>query len=441
MKAYGLIGEKLGHSFSPMIHQEFGIEDYKLWEISRERIDDFLKKADFDGANVTIPYKENALRACSEADEASRLIGALNTLVKTEDGLRGYNTDYFGFEQMCQAAGISFEGRKIAILGSGGTSKTACYASYRMGAHEAVIVSRKAHSYELRYDFKASFVTYEEEEKYTDADILVNTTPVGMHPDIDGMPIELAEFSHLQGVVDVIYNPLTTRLITEAKKRGIKATNGLKMLVAQAYRADRLFQNSQEAITEKDIAHIDQVTHKLRIMKSNIVLIGMPGCGKSTQGRRIAKILGREFFDADDIFVKKYEITPAECIESLGEEEFRNKEEEIIKELSSYSGAIISTGGGCVLRNSNIRRLRLSGIVIFLNKPLDRLSTRNRPLSKSPEVIARMYQERLPLYQEAMDYELGMKERIEDTVQELMKLIEQIKEVPNENIDFERTQH
>ena len=421
MTKYGLIGEKLPHSFSPVIHKEFGIEEYELWEVSKDEIDTFLNTAPFKAANVTIPYKENALRACSKTDEASKMIGALNTLVKEKDGLRGYNTDLFGFVNMCQSSGIEFEGKKVIILGSGGTSKTACYAAFRMGAEKAVVVSRSSSSYDIHYDFPVEFVSYEEKIKYEDGDVLINTTPVGMFPDNDGIPTDLDVFKNLSGVVDVIYNPLTTKLVAEARKRGIPAVNGFLMLVGQAYQAEKFFLGQGEEITGEEKKLIDMVYRKLLLVKQNIVLVGMPGSGKSTVGKILAHKTGREFRDADTEFEKKYGIFPGEYIEKYGEEDFRNKEEEVIRELSKLTGCVISTGGGSVKRDSNVFRLRQSGIVVFLKRPLEDLSTKGRPLSKDMDTLKKMYEERLPLYLSASDYSVEVGYKPEVTVETLIK--------------------
>lgn len=425
MAEYGLIGEKLPHSFSPVIHKEFGINDYKLWEVSKGEIDTFLKDARFDAANVTIPYKENALRACKKTDEASKMIGALNTLVKEEDGLSGFNTDLFGFINMCRSAKIEMKGRKVAILGSGGTSKTACFAAFKMGAKNAVIVSRKASEYEIRYDFPVEFVSYEDKKQYTDADILINTTPVGMYPNNDDIPIDLDIFERLSGVVDVIYNPLTTVLVAKAKEKGIPAVNGFLMLVGQAYLAEKFFFGEGEEISEEEKRTIDIVYKKLLRIKQNIILVGMPGSGKSTVGKIFAKKTGRKFYDADTEFEKTYGIFPGEYIEKFGEDEFRDKEEEVIKKLSGLSGCVISTGGGTVKRSINVRRLRQGGIVIFLKRPLEELSTKGRPLSKNMEVLKEMYETRLPLYLSAADFSVDVRYKPEATVEALIKELQE----------------
>lgn len=421
MAKYGLIGEKLPHSFSPIIHKEFGMEEYALWEVPKKKIGSFLENASFDAANVTIPYKENALRACIRTDEASGMIGAVNTLVRKKDGLCGYNTDLFGFINMCRSAGIRFEGKKAVILGSGGTSKTACFAAFKMGAERAVVVSRSASSYEIRYDFPVEFVSYEEKDRYTDADILINTTPVGMYPNIDEIPVELDIFEKLKGVVDVIYNPLTTVLVAKARERGIPAVNGFLMLVGQAYLAERYFFGQNENLGEKETGIIDDVYQKLLKTKQNIVLVGMPGSGKSTVGKILAQKTGREFRDADEEFERVFGISPGDYIKNYGEDEFRDKEEEVIGELSKLTGCVISTGGGSVKRRENVFRLKQSGIAVFLKRPLEELSTKGRPLSKDMETLKKMYEERLPLYLSASDYSIDVRYKPEATVEALMK--------------------
>lgn len=401
MATYGLIGEVLKHSFSPEIHAQFNIDNYGLYEISKERIDDFFKEAPFDGANVTIPYKETAMKHCVSLDEASKMIGALNTLVNTPEGLYGYNTDLSGFMAMCTYAGIDFSGKRVVILGSGGTSKTACYASKVMGALKTSIVSRGGSTYDIRYDHDVSFTTYEDTRTLEEAQILVNTTPVGMFPNNENLPVDLEKLPNLEGVVDVIYNPLETRLCQEAKKKNIKAVNGLFMLAAQAYVAEKYFLKEwtrYQKLQERDLKEIEKVYHCLLRQKKNIVLTGMPGSGKSTIGKLLSKKLQRPFVDTDEEFEKTFGVFPGDYITRYGEEAFREKETEITVEISKRSGAVIATGGGIILKERNIDVLKQNGDIVYLHRKLKDLATEGRPLSSDMEKLKGLYYKRLPIY-------------------------------------------
>lgn len=401
MGTYGLTGEVLGHSFSPEIHAQFNIENYGLYEIPKEKIEDFFREAPFDGVNVTIPYKEIAMKHCVQHDEASKMIGALNTLVKTPEGLHGYNSDLSGFIAMCTYTGIDFTGKKVVILGSGGTSKTACYASKIMGAAKTSVISRKGTTYEIRYDHDVRFTTYEDSEILNEAQILINTTPVGMFPNNEEMPINLDLLPNLSGVVDVIYNPLETRLVLEAKKRNVPATNGLFMLIAQAYVAGKYFLHEWEEykdLSKDDIEKIEAVYQELLRKKKNIVLTGMPGSGKSTIGKLYAQKYQKPFADTDEEFEKTFGISPKDCILNEGEEAFREKETQIAVAVSKLNGYVIATGGGIILKERNINVLKQNGDIVYLHRRLKDLATEGRPLSRGREKLKALYYKRLPIY-------------------------------------------
>ena len=409
---YGLIGEKLGHSFSPLLHEEFGDYDYSLIEIPRDEIDVFLEQADFRAVNVTIPYKETALVHCI-ADEGAKAIGCVNTLVKTDGVVKGYNTDTYGFEYMAKRAGISFSGMRVSILGSGGTCRTAAYTASRLGAKEITIVSRHPKDMGLKLSCNVEYVSYDDD--LSDCDILVNTTPVGMFPGTEGLPIDINNnYVNIKAVIDVIYNPLNTRLIFRAKKKGIKATGGLPMLVAQGFFASLLFTGKRLGkdpvgeLSGEEEKKIEDTIEKIECMRKNIVLTGMPGSGKSTVGKLIAKELGLEFSDTDEIFTEDNGITPAECIRGSGEASFRMLEKEAVKKAASNGGRVIATGGGVVLDPENIEMLALNGKIVYLHRKLSELSTNNRPLSEGAENLKALYYKRLPIYLSNCDMMIGV---------------------------------
>ena len=388
---YGLIGEKLGHSFSPEIHGMLADYSYELKELSPSEFDSFIKSGKFDGINVTIPYKKTVMDHLYYIDTSAYEIGAVNTVLNTEGHLFGFNTDFDGMVAMIRRAGISLEGRSVAILGTGGTSCTAAVVSKKLGAREIIKVSRNKSQETVSYD--------ELYEKWGDVEILINTTPVGMYPDCENTPVDLSRLTRLEGVVDVIYNPIRTPLVSEATKRGIPATGGMYMLVAQAVRASEIFTGEKyaEEITES-------VYEKIIKDKENIVLIGMPSSGKSTVGKLLADELGFSFTDTDDEIVKREGTDIPTIFRLKGEEYFRDLEEEVIKDVSRESRRVIATGGGSVLKSSNIERLRRNGRIIFLDRPLDMLMpTLDRPLSSDRDHLLSLYEKRYPIYSSVCD--------------------------------------
>ncbi len=426
---YGLLGEKLGHSFSKILHEQIGNDSYELIEIEKDKVDRFLSEADFDGINVTIPYKETAMAFC-ENDEISADIGCVNTLHKKDGHIYGYNTDCLGFAYLASTIGINWEGKKVVILGSGGTSKTASYVAYKSGASRITIVSRKAteNVSDSGWRSKCIHSTYENEGAWSDADIIVNTTPVGMYPNNEGMPVDLDVFSDPKAVLDVIYNPLETRLVLEAKKRGIPASCGLAMLVAQGWYSEQIWMKNdislkiEDTISDEAKQEIDKITKSIKKQKQNIVLIGMPGSGKSTIGKAIAKELNREFVDTDEAFYKKYGITPEQCINENGVDDFREKESTVVKEEAASGGIILATGGGAVLREDNRMALSQNGFIVFLNRDPQKLATDGRPLSQQNGVM-KLYEQRLPIYKSFMDIEV---EVCDDTVETLKMLLKKL---------------
>ena len=415
--SYGLLGEKLGHSFSKILHAAIGNDDYELIEVAKDKVDDYLAASDFDGINVTIPYKEVAMRYC-EPDETATEIGCVNTLLKKDGKVYGYNTDCLGFAYLAESIGAKWCDSKVVILGSGGTSKTATYVAVKGKASEVVIVSRKAMNVNRDEALCIRHSTYEHSEEWKDADILINTTPVGMYPNNDGMPVDLDVFDSLKAVVDVIYNPLETRLVQEAKKRGIPAGCGLPMLVAQGYFAEKIWGKVEIKDCDQN-EMIESITADILRMKQNIVLTGMPGSGKSTIGRLLADKLKRDFVDTDEEFSERFGITPGECITTYGEEKFRDMESEVVLRVSKESGRVIATGGGAILRQENRDALKSNGYVIFLNRDPGVLATDGRPLSQKDGVM-KLYEERMPIYRAFKDIEVNVSDDPNETLDQAL---------------------
>ena len=389
---YGCIGEHLAHSFSREIHNLLSSEGYELVELSPDELDGFMKKADFLGINVTIPYKEAVIPYLYHIDESARSIGCVNTVVNRDGKLFGYNTDFYGMISLIKKADIQIEGKKVVILGSGGTSKTARAVSSFLGASECITVSRKPS--------EKSEISYEElYSLHTDAEVIINTTPVGMYPRVYDCPINISAFSSLVGVIDVIYNPIETELVREARERKIKAVTGLYMLVSQAARASEIFLSKGYSEDK-----IDDVYNKILKEKQSVVLIGMPSSGKSTVGRIIAEKTGKDFIDTDTLIEEKTEKRIFDIFLLFGEEKFRECESEVIREVSTLGGKIIATGGGAILRKENIDALRKNGKIFFIDRPLSALvPTEDRPLSSDIESLEKKYKERYYIYKDAAD--------------------------------------
>ena len=403
-KRCGLIGERLGHSFSPAIHGMLFDYEYKLYELSPEQVGPFLEAKAYDGLNVTIPYKKTVIPYCDELTDAARSIGSVNTIVKRPDGtLLGHNTDYDGFLWLLKNAGAKVEGKKAVVLGTGGASVTVQAALRDLGAAQVVVVSRSGGD------------NYENIARHADAKILVNATPVGMYPKTGVSPVDLDVFTALEGVFDVIYNPAKTRLLLEAEKRGIPCANGLGMLVAQAKAA-------AERFTGKLIDDEKVYTIRAELQRStrNILLIGMSGSGKSTVGAALAEKLGRKLVDADALIVEKAGCTIPEIFEKDGEEGFRRIEHEVLCEISKESGLVIATGGGVVTRPENMDPMRQNSLIVWLLRDLNKLPRDGRPLSqKNP--LAEMFKVREPLYRAAADCIADNNGALENTVNQILE--------------------
>ena len=376
---YGCIGEHLPHSFSKEIHERIEDYDYRLVELSPETVDAFMQKKDFKAINVTIPYKQTVIPYLDEISETARTIGAVNTVVNQNGRLVGYNTDFGGMRALIARMELNFSGKKVVILGTGGTSKTAKAVAESLGAKEVYKASRTG---------KERALSYEDIYRYhSNADFLINTTPCGMFPKAEEVPIDLARFSGLQGVIDAVYNPLSTRLILQARKRDIPAEGGLYMLVAQAVLAAEYFTGKKY-----ETGLIDRIYQDILAQKQNIVLVGMPCCGKSTIGKMLAGELGYAWADTDDLVVAKTGMEIPEIFTRYGEAHFRELEAEVMRDLSAENGYVIATGGGSILREENIDLLHRNGRVYFVDRPLEQLiPTMDRPLANSEEKVRRIY--------------------------------------------------
>lgn len=400
---YGLIGEKLGHSFSKEVHGLIADYDYRLLEIPKNELENFMHSKSFRGINVTIPYKEAVIPFVDEISEEARKIGAVNTIVNRNGRLFGYNTDYMGALGLIRHADIEMKGKKVLILGSGGTCKTLSTVVRDLGAQSLIKVSRKA---------SADAISYDMLNLHYDAEVIINTTPVGMFPKNSDCPIDIECFPKLEGVVDVIYNPLDTVLIRQAKEKGIKASGGLYMLVAQAVYASELFLG----VDEHDEERIQRIFRKISADKENIVLIGMPSSGKSSVGSFLGKLLNRAVFDSDEEVVGSSGKSIKEIFESEGESAFRMREKSAIAALSQKSGCIIATGGGAVLDAENVMRLKQNGRLFFLDRSLEKLeATGDRPLSDDHQKLKRLYEYRRPIYLAAADFTVCGDGSVEET--------------------------
>ena len=400
---YGLLGERLGHSFSPQIHRDLAGYDYQLLPTPPEAVEDLFARRAFQGLNVTIPYKRTVMPLCDEIDPRAAAIGAVNTVVNQNGRLTGYNTDIDGFLYMARRAGVDMTGKKVVILGSGGTSRTARAAAGELGAREIVTVSRHGED------------NYQNLSRHADAQVLVNTTPVGMYPNWGQSPVSLESFPALEGVLDVVYNPLRTALLLQAEERGLPCSCGLPMLVAQAKRAAELFTGQNI-----DDSRAEAVLHGLREQLTSIVLIGMPGCGKTTVGRSLAGKLGRTFVDLDEEIVRRAGTSIPEIFAREGEAGFRERESALVREFGERTGLVVSTGGGVVTRRENYIPLKQNGLLLHLRRDPAALPTDGRPLSQAtaPEEL---WRRRAPLYAAFADGEIDNNGTLAGTLEQIEK--------------------
>ncbi len=404
---YGLIGKTLVHSYSKEIHEALGKYFYELFSLAPEEVSEFINARDFGGLNVTIPYKQDVMSMCDEISELASSIGSVNTLYwKAQEGgnpiLVGHNTDYEGFLYTAKRSAIDFAGKTVLILGTGGTSLTARKAAANQGASKIYIVTRKEMSAKADISSNTHYkmITYDNLPSIAEEiEIIVNTTPVGTYPNNLESVIDLAAFPNCEAVIDVIYNPFKTKLILDAEKASLKTANGLPMLVAQATAAAGYFLGTPGAFESENERIIDKLARQMR----NIVLIGMPGSGKSTIGKILADKTSMTFVDMDDEIIKKTGKSIPQIFEEVGELGFRDIESEVAKELGKEHGLIIATGGGAILRPENIDALKQNSLVVYIKRPIEALSTNGRPLSKDLETLRQIEKDRIPIYEAAAD--------------------------------------
>lgn len=404
---YGLLGRKLSHSLSPQIHALFGSYPYELFCREPEELDEFFSDRTLKAYNVTIPYKVDAYNHCDELSPTAKKIGSVNTVVRKADGtLYGDNTDYFGFDYMSESCGADYKNKKVLVLGSGGASLTVCTVAKDCGAREIIVVSRSGKN------------NYENIHNHYDADIIVNTTPVGMFPNNGERLLDLTKFTNLSNVLDLIYNPCKTALLLDAEELGIPCANGLTMLVAQGLRAAEQFPD----ITLGDVK-IENVCNTLLKKQKNIVLIGMPGCGKSTVGKILSEKLNREIIDTDEEIVKADGRTIPEIFSTDGEKIFRELETNAVKSVGKQLGKIIATGGGAVIKKENRDALGQNGTVIYLKKDLSLLSLDGRPLSKDEDAVRKIYEARKDTYEAFADFTVEVDADAQITAERVIECI------------------
>ncbi len=402
----GLLAEKLPHTFSPLIHSRLASYSYELFEKSPEEVEEFIKTGPWDALNVTIPYKKTAYALCDELSDTAVSCECTNTLVRLPGGgIKGFNTDYFGFEYILEKTGFDVSSGKILVLGSGGSSGFVRAVLKSHGASDVITISRTGeNNYGNLY------------ERHSDAKYIINTTPVGMYPDNGKAPLDISRFVSCLGVIDLIYNPSKTKLILDAEKAGIPAVNGLAMLVVQAKKACEIFTGSSidDSCIEKISAEIESIT-------KNVILIGMPGCGKSTIGACLSKELDRPFVDIDTIIEERIGMTICDFFKEQGEPAFRELETKVLTEYSCKSGQIIATGGGVVKNPENLPLLRQNGTIVMINRPLHELPVAGRPISMSCDLV-HLERERLPIYRAWMDHSVKAGSP-EDTTQTIIKML------------------
>lgn len=402
----GLLGRKLGHSYSPQIHSLLGNYHYDLVEVEPELLKSALDNTEYTGFNVTIPYKKAVIPFCNTLSPVAQRLGAVNTIVRRRDGsLIGHNTDYFGFQTMVESTGLQVSGKKVLVLGSGGASNTVCAVMEQLGAN-VIVISRSGDN------------NYGNIHLHSDAAVIVNATPVGMYPAVGISPVDLAAFPMLEGVLDVIYNPARTQLLLDAEKRGLITANGLLMLVAQAKESAEWFTGN--TISDEQISRIHGI---LKQQMENIILIGMPGCGKSTVGKLLAESLNKQFIDADDEIVAAAGKPIPRIFAEDGESVFRNWESQILEKLGKQSGLIIATGGGCVTQNRNYPLLHQNGTVFWIGRNIEQLPTDGRPLSQATR-LQDMFRVREPMYRAFADHYVDNNGCVEKTVSKILSLWE-----------------
>lgn len=405
---YGLLGEHLPHSFSPQIHLALGNEDYHLFEVAPDNLEKFMTEHNFEGINVTIPYKKSVIPFLDVISPEAEKIGAVNTITVRDGKLCGDNTDYFGFVYMLEKSGITVSGKKTVVLGGGGASATVQAVLRDFGASEVIVVDLYAEN------------NYDNLYLHYDGEVIVNTTPVGMYPNNLKSLVNLDDFKNLSGVLDVVYNPLKTKLILDAMERNIPCATGLSMLVAQAKKAHEIFFD-----TKLDTSICEKIEKILYNQMCNIVLIGMAGCGKSTVGNALSEKSGKELVDTDEMIVNTENKPIPEILAEKGEDYFRWCENVAVNLAGKEKSQIIATGGGVVTRKENYKPLKQNGIIVFINRDADLLPTNGRPLSQMHGVKA-LYEQRMPLYRKFADIEIDGNGTIDEVAERIIKELEKI---------------
>lgn len=402
---YGLIGEKLGHSYSREIHENIADYKYELVELTHAELPTFLQNKDFRAINVTIPYKQDVIPFLDQIDDSAKKIGAVNTIVNRDGKLYGYNTDFFGMRSQLSHMGVSLYGENVLILGAGGTAKTAHAVAESLQASGIVTLPRCPEGYN------------EAAKKHPDTTFIINATPVGMYPRCEDVPVDISVFPHLKGIFDAIYNPLRSNLILDGQARGLPAEGGLYMLSAQAVFASGLFRDVEISQETTDSAY-----EAVKREKMNIVLVGMPSAGKSTVGKILSEMTGKKFVDTDDLIVREAGMSIPEIFSTQSEGAFRDIESHVIASISDQSGLVIATGGGAILRAENVRRLKRNGVLVFLDRaPEELISTADRPLSKDKDAVMQLYKDRYPLYQAVADMRVESLDTPEKTANSVLR--------------------
>ena len=417
MFTYGLIGKKLSHSYSVDIHKKLGNDEYGLLELDENQFDSFMREKSFKGINITIPYKQTVFKYLDFISSDAKEIGSVNTVINDNGILKGYNTDILGLEYLLNKKSISIKDKNVAILGTGGTSKTSYTLCEKLNTKKILKVSRENKN-------SIDTITYDELlEQSEKINVIINTTPVGMYPNLYEQPIDLKGLYNLEAVVDAIYNPLRTLIRINADKKNTVAVNGLYMLVAQAVYANNIFFNNK---IDFDIDKIDDIYKYLLKQKLNICLIGMPYSGKSSIGKVLAEKLNKKFVDVDDYITEKYNRTPKDIIENDGEDYFRDIESDVIKTISNMTNTIIATGGGSVLREENVDRLKMNSVIIYI-KRLNPIFSNNRPLAKNKTMFDELYQKRKHIYENSCDIIIDNEKDIEICINEIINKYNDLK--------------